>query len=181
MYEFINKLRLTRQLIFEEGQISLLGKPTVMMLPADAFIELHSVYLKQDPVRLYEIGKAAGMDFHELVAHYALEPQHVIKFGVQVFNISGFGKLEVSQIDYENSRCIMHIKESIITKIKSEDPACHYIRGLLVGFMQKTLCPDIEGVEKSCMAQGHQMCEFVLQKKDSFDKSSVLVKKQLNI
>ena len=181
MYEFINKLRLTRQLTFEEGQINLLGKPTVMMLPADAFIELHNIYLKEDPVKLYEIGKAAGCDFHGLVAHYALDPQHVIKFGVQVFNISGFGRLEVEQIDYDNARCIMHIKNSIFVKTKSDEPVCHYIRGMLAGFMQKSLCKDIEAVEKACMAQGHQMCEFVLQKMAEFDKTSELVKRQLRV
>jgi predicted hydrocarbon binding protein len=180
MYELINKLRLARQLTFEEGQITLLGKPTVMMIPAETLMELQNGFLQSDPLKLYEIGKHAGLDFHGLISQYAHDAPHIMKFGVQVFNLSGFGKLETVQLDYDNCRGIFYIKDSVFAKVKSETPVCHYIRGMLTGFMQKTISLDIEGVEKSCMSQGHQLCEFILQKKGAFDASSEIVKKQLN-
>lgn len=181
MYEFINKLRLSRQLTFDEGQITLLGKPTVMMIPADTFIALEKEYLKNNPIGLYRIGRDAGKDFYRLVAHFALDAPHIIKFGVQVFNTSGFGKLEVIRVDYKNSRAIFHIRDSISARIKSKDPVCHYIRGLLASFIQESLKKEIEGVETNCIAQGHQICEFILKRKGEFDKNSELVKKQLGI
>lgn len=173
---------LTRQLNFEEGKITLLNEPILMMIPGSAFIRVQEELLKSDGHRLYGAGKLSGNELYKLVWHYAREPKKILKFSNELFNVSGFGKLEVIQMDFDNHRGIFHMKNSINSKISSDDPVCHYIRGVLVGLLQLTLDDrDIEGIESNCVAKGDPICEFILQRKGEMDKNSEMVKKQLNI
>ena len=180
MYDFVNKLRLSKQLLFEEGEITLLGEPTVMMIPQEGFRKMQETLIKQDPIQLYEIGKNSGEKLHQMIGHHAINPKTTAKLGIQLLNISGYGKFTPINFDLQNKRAIFHVEKSINRHMKgSREPVCHYIRGLLAGFMEKITREPMECIETKCMATGHTVCEFIIKQKKDLDIDAELVKKQI--
>lgn len=183
MFELLNKLRLSKQLTFEEGEITLLGEPAVMIIPGAGFMEMQKKLMEKDPLALYDVGENTGNQLYDLVHHYAADPKHMIKFGIQLLNLSGYGKFQVMDYKPKNKRAIVHVDHSINVRMHPKDkkPVCHYIRGLLAGFMENLYKANVACVETHCMAIGDKNCEFVIQKKNQFDPTSDLVKEQLRL
>ena len=182
MYEFVNKLRLSRQLLFEEGKIRLLGEPSVMLIPASCFIYLSDKLLEgTGVVHVYAAGKNAGKELFKLISHYAIDPLRTIKFGIQVFNISGLGKVQIVNLDLKAKRAIFRMESSIYCNRRSNEPVCHFVRGMFAGFMQNVMKINIDCIETHCVAMGSDICEFVIKKSEDFDKEKEIVKKQLGL
>lgn len=182
MYNFVNKLMLSRQLLFEEGEIKLLGEPSVMLIPASCFLDLSDKLLEDDgAVHVYVAGKNAGKELFKLISHYTIDPLKTIKFGTQVFNISGFGKIQIVNVNLESKRALFRMRDSLYKNRRSDEPMCHFVRGMLAGFTQNVMKVDMDCVETHCVAMGSDICEFVIKKREDFDKGKEIVKKQLGL
>ncbi len=180
MYDFVNKLRLSKQLLFEEGEITLLGEPTVMMIPQEGFHQMQESLIQQDPLLLYDIGKKSGDKLYTMIGHHTINPKTAAKLGIQLLNVSGYGKFTPINFDLENKRAIFHVEKSINRNMRgAKEPACHYIRGLLAGFMEKLTKEPMECIETKCMATGHTVCEFIIKQKKELNPDAELVKKQI--
>jgi len=179
MYNFLYKLNVSGHLKFTEGHIQVFGHPSLMIIPEEAFLSLQEEFLKIDSLRLYKVGKKAGEELYELIAHYTVNPNRIFALGIDLINFSGFGKLRVINKRLDEGRVIFHMEDSIAAKIKTNEHACHYMRGVLAGFIGRITKKDVECTEEQCMAIGNRVCEFMVKERNEFNPNSEIVKKQL--
>lgn len=152
-----------------------------MLIPEEAFISLQEEFLRTDPLRLYGVGKKAGEELYELITYYTMDHHTILELGMGLINLSGFGRLDIINKKLDEGKAVFHLEESIGAMIKTDEHACHYIRGLLAGFIREFTGKEVECVEGQCMAVGNRVCEFIVKRREEFDPNSELVKKQLGL
>ncbi len=179
MYQFLYKLQVSGQLKFKEGHINVLGHPSLMLIPEEAFLSMQEEFLKTDPHKLYQIGKKAGEELSDLIKQHTRNKTVIFRFGIDLINLSGFGKLKTLDYHIDQGKAIIHIEDSLNSKLKTQGHTCHYMRGLLAGFMQEITNQKIECIESQCMATGNKTCEFIIQKQEEFDPENKIVQEQL--
>jgi|GEM_PF-6186072 len=181
MYDFLYKLQVTGQLKFTEGHITILGHPSLMLIPEEAFLTLQEELIKKDPYKLYQAGRRAGEELYELIAHHTLNQKAILKYGINLINLSGFGKLTIVAHKLEEGKAVFNLEESIAATLKIEDHTCHYMRGLLAGFTQETTKKELECIEEKCMSMGAKTCQFLIKPRNQFNPTSELTQKQLQL
>lgn len=98
---------------------------------------------------------------------FAIEENKISDLWTNLFNISGFGKVEV--VDMTKGRTILKIGKSNFAKLYIEkygtqkEPVCHIIIGMFKNLIEKTSGSKVEAKETSCIAMGNKVCTFELK------------------
>ena len=79
--------------------------------------------------------------------------------------LTGWGRTEILQFDPEGGRFTVARRNSPIAKAygPSKKPVCHFLAGWMAGLGRLLVGKELLCEEISCMAQGHDRCEFELQ------------------
>jgi len=170
---------------FEEGGILLLDRP-IFMIPADALIEFQKELEKVGRENaIYEITKKCGYRWTESVHEYYKfkSAEELAKTNADCVTMAGFGVCTVEDMDFEKGYVRKILKNSKFAKYygNSEFPVDHFIRGLCAGAAQYYMKGEYEVVETKCAACGDSYCEFITRKREDFDFSDPLVKRQLGV
>jgi len=120
--------------------------------------------------------------------------QFDVQFGMQgdgslklledFFVASGWGSIEVENIDPKEKRAIIKVTNSPIStslKGKVEFPVDHMLRGVFAGMFSNYFKTPVECVETKCFAMNDPQCEFVIKKLEDFDFGNKLTRRQLKL
>lgn len=163
---FLSKLLTTRQANFTEDEIEIFDL-NFSMQPLMSLVKFSKEANKESIEKFgYYISDSIIEHFKK---RFAIEENKIKNLWSQIFNISGFGKLEtVSSTEDKN---ILKISKSNFAKLyiskygTQKKPVCHIICGILENFVEKTIGKKVECVETSCIAMGNRVCTFELKSK----------------
>ena len=181
MFEILRKLMLAKELIMEEGHITVLGQHFVMQPPI-IWITLQKELEKKNMEHLiYSVSKEASKTWLlGLKKHKHMSANDLLNWSMYTISFAGWGKARIVNYDKENKRMIVHTRDSIFAKAygKSKIPTDYVIRGFLAGAGSVCFNDDLDCVETKCISSGSHVCEFIVKRAEKFEDSK-LVKEQL--
>jgi predicted hydrocarbon binding protein len=98
---------------------------------------------------------------------FAIEEKKISNLWTNLFDISGFGKVEV--VDITKEKTILKLGKNNFAKLYVEkygiqkEPVCHIIVGIFKNFIEKTSGNKVEAKETSCIAMGNKVCTFEIK------------------
>ena len=163
--EFISKLLLTKQASFTDKEIEILDLNFSMQ-------PLLSLVKFQNETKDEERMERLGYFFSEaIVSHFkkrfAVEEKDMTNLWTNLFNISGFGKVQV--VDMTKEKTILKLEKNNFAELYTKEygiqkkPVCHLISGIFKNFIGKTTGKKVECKEISCVAMGNRVCTFELR------------------
>lgn len=164
--EFLKRLLFARQFFIINGKVEVLGIKQIM-LPTELIYELDSI----DPKKSHDIVKKIANDNMKLFAKkLGASGEGILKEIQDVYETFGLGSMQIVDIDESKKRAIIRIRESPIAisyinknKKKSSKPSCSFISAFLSGTFSFFFNKDVEAIEKVCLSQGKDYCEFIIQ------------------
>jgi len=162
---FLSKLLTARQASFTEDEIEIFDL-NFCMQPMSSLIDF------QNEIKNKEMMEKFGYLISEsIISHFkkrfAIEEKKITNLWKNIFDISGFGKMEVVNVT-ENVN-ILKIAKNNFARLYSEkygkqgEPICHIISGIFKNFVEKTTGKKVEVKETSCIAMGNKVCTFEIK------------------
>jgi predicted hydrocarbon binding protein len=162
---FLSKLLTTRQASFTEDEIDIFDL-NFSMQPLTSLVDFQKEIIdKKLMERLgYLISESIISHFKK---RFAIEEKKISNLWTNLFDISGFGKVEV--VDMTKDKTILKLGKSNFAKLYTEkygiqkEPVCHIIIGMFKNLIEKTSGSKVEAKETSCIAMGNKVCTFELK------------------
>lgn len=163
--DFISKLLLTKQASFTDKEIEILDLNFSMQ-------PLLSLVKFQNEIKDGERMEKLGYFFSEaIISHFkerfAVEEKNMANLWTNLFNISGFGKVQV--VDVTKEKTILKLERNNFADLYTKEygvqkqPVCHLLAGIFKNFIEKTSGKKVECREISCTAMGNRVCTFELK------------------
>ncbi len=186
MFEFTKKLLFARQLRLEKGSIEMLGQKMVIA-PVFTFVSMiKNADNKPEVAKLiYNACKTTNKDVqgftYRVSKLYKAEGAELIKLMASIATMAGWGEINVFKIDGEAKTAVVHIRNSLVARqtYPSKTAVDHPIRGYMAGAAEvifngigKRNWELFDYIETRCAATGSEFCEFVLDRRSNFKKST---------
>jgi predicted hydrocarbon binding protein len=162
---FLSKLLTTRQASFTEEGIEIFDL-NFNMQPL-----LSLVRFQNETNDGEKMGKLGYFISESIITHFkkrfAIEEKKMTNLWTNLFDISGFGKVEI--VDVTKERTILKLDKSNFAKLYMENygiqkqPVCHLLGGIFKNFVEKTNGTKVDVKETSCIAMGNRVCTFELK------------------
>lgn len=167
MFDVIKKLLFSRQLVFEKGEIKLLGQ-SVTMIPVTLYVEMFKELKKVDPKKygkiIYNISREVGKEYTKtLKEKYKMETQELAKWDVNTLELAGLGKGNVVSFDTKIKKSIIRVNNSPIAQElrPQKKPVDFVIAGYIAGSASIAMNSNkIHCRETKCEAKGDSFCLF---------------------
>lgn len=164
-----DRLLLSKQLRFSDGDIELLGNR--MVLTNAHFLADYILQINDSPDSVAKLYEAAKLSFMEHTAkkiglEYAFTFNDYFKWLTNIAMMSGWGNFKWHSLDEEKKEGVILVNSSPIAdklRGKTEKPVDHIIRGFVAGGASAALGIDIDVSEPECEANGHKECRFILK------------------
>lgn len=165
---FLSKLLTSRQANFTEENISIFDLMFAMQ-PLESLVDLQKSveesFGKKGIDLMLDFGRKIST---ALISHFKtrfnLKGEQLREVWLNMFSLSGFGKLEV--VKFDSNSAIFQTNSSAIAKIysskykKAKQPTCSIIAGMLEAYFQEITGKKVKCKETGCMATGKQYCTF---------------------
>ncbi len=156
----------------KQGVLSI-GAGRAIVTSEAAYVFLMKVLHEHAPHALkyafYDMGYRVGEDLAAALPQGNPAPEEGFRSLVETYMRSGYGHLEVSQVDFQIPEARLVGTNLFETEVARHSgiyrtPRCvdHYSRGLFAGFMSKLLGREVVCEEISCEYRGDERCEFVV-------------------
>jgi hypothetical protein len=168
MFDTFKKLMFARQINFEEGRISLLNQP-VMIVPVETFVTMTKTLradlgrTKADEI-IYKATKLAAIKYlNVLKKSFSMSKVDMIKWAANSLTLAGWGKITIIGVDGEKNRADIRVYDSSVAKGlgKDPEPTDIFLAGYFAGGETAVFGKDVDVKEIKCIAKGDQYCEFV--------------------
>ena len=186
MFEFTKKLLFARQLKLEKGSIDMLGQKMVIA-PVFTFSSMiRNAGNKPEIARLiYNACKTTNKDVqgftYRVSKLYKAEDAELVKLMASIATMAGWGEINVFKVDAKKKTAVVHIHNSPVAQMigPAKDPVDHPIRGYMAGAaevifngLERKKWELFDYIETQCISNGSEFCEFVLDRRSNFEKSS---------
>lgn len=182
MLKTVTNLMLHRQLVFEEGRMSLFKLPISMVAP-DFIVNLQKELEKTNSENLiYFSAKSFGKNwFKSMDGSYGLKIKDIMKWGPDIISLAGWGKVIVRKKKDSEKAILVTLEKSVNAEIygTSKRAVDHLFRGMVCGAWSYVYGEDLEAFETKCTSKGDKICEFIIKPKDKFDLNNSEIKQQL--
>jgi predicted hydrocarbon binding protein len=161
---FLKRLLFARQFFIINGKIEVLGVKQ-MMLSSDLLLDLQNINQK----KVYSIFKENMLDNIKFYGKKLGTATGMLKNIADIYEILGAGSLEIADLSESKKRGIVRVHNSPIAEAylrknkRSKEPVCISIAGVLAGMFTFLFKKDVNCVEKVCLSQGKDFCEFVIK------------------
>ncbi len=108
----------------------------------------------------YDVGIQAFRKSHAVIAKKDLNK--LLEVGKAFFQMMGYGIIEEAEVDMENARAIVRIKNCFECEMfkGSNQAESHFVRGIIAGWCSQLFGREVAAIEKKCIAKGDPYCEF---------------------
>tara|TARA_Y100000310_G_scaffold343716_1_gene452687 strand:+ start:1437 stop:2012 length:576 start_codon:yes stop_codon:yes gene_type:complete len=182
MYKTFANLILHNQVSFEKGKMSLLGQP-IAILPIEEYYYMQRILEKKglENIIYYSAKESGILWLDNMIPKFKMKLNDVVKWGIEILSISGWGNLKLKLIDKTNNKMIFNLSEATIAKKYGTHSSSvdHLLRGYVAAAGTKFLGIDVDAIEHKCVAKGDSYCQYIIKPKKDFDQSSPIVKIQL--
>ena len=120
-------------------------------------------------VIFYHIGIRAGRDAfksHVKILKGKKDTASLVRLCEALWRTVGFGRLEIVSLDTQRGRAVARVYDNFECEMfkNSGEPQGYLTRGLLEGWFEGILGPELKSEETKCIAKGDPHCEFVFTK-----------------
>lgn len=165
--KFLSKLLFGRQADFTEENIKILELFFVMQ-PVKSLIKLQVTLEKKFGEKGRKMMKEFGKNISStLIKHLKsrvkLNKEQLRKVWLDMFSLSGFGKLEVVKLDSHSAIFQTNSNEfarQFLKHKKQKKPVCLITQGMLEGYVKEITGKNVKCNETSCIARGKKFCTF---------------------
>mgnify|MGYP006269560737 CR=1 FL=1 len=149
------------------------GNSTAIILPSallgSLFEEIEKILTPSGFAAVfYNAGKKSGASMAALIAErYELKGESLKQALIQTTKAIGWGQLEDLRLNSEKVSGYVKMRNCFEAVLKGQrrEPACHWTRGFIAGFLGKVVGKPVEAVELKCAAVGDETCDFELKPK----------------
>lgn len=165
--EFFRKLLFARQLKSEEGRLTILDVP-ILMMSVNTLSALQDLIIKELGAggikKIYESGKVGGIKLAEEHKNkLKVESYKLFEVMKNLVEMGGWGKIKTIKQDYKNSYAVYSFLNNEIGLSKQySEPSCHIIRGLTAGLHTVIFNEEVECIETNCISKGDKYCQFIV-------------------
>jgi predicted hydrocarbon binding protein len=162
---FLSKLLTTRQASFTEDGIEIFDL-NFNMQPLLSLVKFQNE--TNDGEKMEKLGYFIS---ESIISHFkkrfAIEEKKMTNLWTNLFDISGFGKVQV--VDITKEKTILKLEKNNFAKLFVENygiqkqPVCHLLAGIFKNFIEKTTGKEVDCKEISCIAMGNRVCTFELK------------------
>ena len=162
---FLSKLLMARQASFVEGKIEIFD----LNFSLQPLLSLVDFQKEMADKQLME--KFGYFISESIISHFkkrfAIEEKKMTNLWTNLFNISGFGRVEV--VDITKERTILKLEKNNFAQLFMKEygiqkqPVCYLLAGMFKNFIEKTSGKKVECKETSCIAMGNRVCTFELR------------------
>ena len=162
---FLSKLLTTRQASFTEEGIDIFDLNFTMQ-PLLSLVKFQNE--TKDGEKMEKLGYFIS---ESIISHFkkrfAIDENKMTNLWTNLFNISGFGKVEV--VDVTKEKTILKLENNNFAKLYMKQyevqkkPVCHLLAGIFKNFIEKTSGKKVECKEISCIAMGNRVCTFEIK------------------
>lgn len=180
MTGILAKLMLYRQIEFKDGSIKLLNQPMVMLPFKNLLYIQKLIDEKKLTYELYLTAKELGKEWMENTekTYHMKSVREQLAWGENALNLSGWGKMRVTEWNKEKKEKICVLENSTIAEGygNTGKVVCHLIRGWVAGSACTLFSSDVDGLETKCKSKGDAYCKFEVRPRETFDfrKKSVI-------
>ena len=164
---FLNQLFLSKQMKFEDGELSIFNQPVVMM-PAYTIVEMQKIIEngnKNGTKIIYDAAKSAGVKYvSTFKKKFKQKPEKLLETCLNILSLGGSGKITVVKFDFEKKRATFHVTKSPWAMLRGKEkyPVDNFLSGFFAGGCEEIFeSRPIDVKEVSCQAMGKSYCEFV--------------------
>jgi predicted hydrocarbon binding protein len=181
----LQRLLFVNQFKMIDGKIEILGNRYIMLDASDLLV-LQDI----DKSKMYKrVKDMAENNLKDLVEHANVyngmkdqslkniaeiskmigkSEEGLIKTLQSLFDIYGLGKMEIIDLDNENKKAIIRIKDSTLAhaQIKistTQFCVCTMTAGVLAGIFSYIFQKDVNCIEETCIAKQDNICEFNIE------------------
>lgn len=181
---FYDKFIFTGTLHFAHGNFTLLNMP-FLMAPVEALKGIAAIQDNETSKKIYEAIKKTSKEslIQQFSFNFGLEKKKELDLVIEYFAASGWGMIQVIDMQLEAKRAILVLENSPFAaelKGKTQTPADTILRGILAGAFSKIFEEDIDCVEAECCALNSERCKFIIKPKIEFDFTNKIVQDQLS-
>ncbi len=168
---FLEKLMLSKQIKFEDGQTEIL-KQRVIFVPSD-FLGEYTFEILREPelVKLIYFTLKQGVNNfgEQIMRTYGSTITDYSKLLRDLSDLAGWGKTTYESLNIEQGSATLIIENSPVSsylKGRVNLPCDHISRGVIAGIASIALKKDLDVLEIECIATGNKACKMVLDSKD---------------
>ncbi|MEM3400238.1 MAG: 4-vinyl reductase [Candidatus Micrarchaeia archaeon] len=174
MVSIIDRFRIANLVKFGDGDINLMGLP-VCMIPICMLVEIQKTLIKdlgyeKAYEKLYESAKYSSKQYNDrFIVKYGLKDRRkLLEWQTNIVTCAGWGRLEISKIDFENKEWRVHIIEGPFAREygKAPYPVDIITTGFIAGGLCSTLDFDVDAIETNCVAMGDSYCNVLVAEPD---------------
>jgi predicted hydrocarbon binding protein len=182
MFDIVKKLMMARQLSMEEGRLTMLNQ-NILMMPVAGLVTIQKELEKENRQNLiYLAARKTGAWWGEqMKGTFRTKKEDLVKWGMDVVSLAGYGKPVIINIDKENKRMIINLENSTMAEEYGNVGRCvdHMFRGYAAAISDVYFHDNMDAVEVMCKSKGDKVCQCVVKRRTEFDFSNKLVKEQL--
>ena len=179
---FFDKYIFTSTLKYSNNNFNWMNVPFVIM-PVDVLVLISSVEESEKVKEIYYYFKESTKKyFLPRFNEAGLDDFKKLDLIKTFFVASGFGKIEIIDLDKDGKKAIMILENSpfaLALKGKAKKPVDNIIRGIFAGIFCVIFKQEIDCVESECFALNAKTCKFIIKPINEFDVTSKLVQEQL--
>lgn len=191
--ELLQKVLRFKALQHKEGRLKLWGIPAFLS-PAYVFVYQQEMLIKKVGYKkamdiMYLTGKFQARQAFRMISKrfgYAKtipDKKKLLDFEIGQGIVAGHGPFKCVHADFKDKTFIIkgisvmaeEYKRFYTAKKRFID---HFLRGLIVAFVEEVSEEKMMCIEKKCISRGNQFCEFVIKPVDKWDKEDLIVKEQ---
>jgi len=187
--DLFRKLLIARQLKMEAGGMYIFDERW-NMIPTKILAETFREIMKRPQLipKIYNVAKESNKKSFAYVMKdkMGLEKIKFVQVGIDISTMSGWGNIQLVNVDVETGTSNTNIYNSPIGSVygPSKKPVDHIFRGIMAGALSLALGKEIDFIEHNCIAMGKPYCVFESRPTEMWlsDKSMRLkVKEQLGL
>ncbi len=180
--QFFDKYIFTNTLKYTHNNFFLVDVP-FLIIPVDVLIEMIKSSDKEFRRKIYSMFKeSTKKDLLPRFAKLGLEKNKKLDFVKTFFIASGWGKIDVIDLDVETKRAIIVLENSPFAnelKGKVNFEVDIISRAILAGVFSEFFGEEIDCVEVECACMNKPACKLIIKPTAEFDLSKEIVQDQL--
>ncbi|RLE74949.1 MAG: hypothetical protein DRJ56_06505 [Thermoprotei archaeon] len=142
------------------------GEMRALLIPVKVFSGIFADLKERYGRAMWAVAYHQGRLLGELVARHVLKklpgpPSKLMRELARLYSAYGWGRMEV----VGKGRVVIRDNFEVEGYARSEEPVCHFTRGILSGGASAIRGGEFEVEEVSCKAMGGEYCEFVLRRR----------------
>jgi len=168
---FFKKLLLSRMVEIDDGEFKLFHTNFFLGSVKGHMFMREEMKKRKNLDILYSFGEWISKDILDYFKRIGGGREESMKFWLNMINLTGFGEIEILEINSKKRHAVVKCRNSPIAKeylkSKKTDMVDEILSGIIAGFFGEWFDTKVVCNEIRCIAKGNKYCQFVVRAQKS--------------